>query len=182
MKKLVISLLVVVMALGTMGFAFANSLPFTGPPDAVVTQGYAPLDDITLTGVKVVPHIGCMWPGYGWQPNVYGLPDYASRGGTPGGNPPFWDMTLAGENAEMGVYGVEVRFNKGLKAGTGIFVAIDDAYLNIVNGNRWAEGHIYLSGDVSAGTWIPVPLEGVAWGDDILDAEYIKVQVVGASK
>jgi hypothetical protein len=186
MKKLVIGLLVVVMALGTMGVAFATSMAMDPSPNGVIAQGVQELIDVNCTSLEIVPHIGCSWAGTTFPRDVYGTPNYDTRGGAIGsapyvdGYPNYYRSSLRGENAELGAYGVLLKFDATLYAGTGIFVALDDDDGHIINGNRWAEGHIILGGTVPAETLIYVPLEGFIWeNDDIEDAHQVKVRVVG---
>jgi hypothetical protein len=155
-KKLVISLLVVVMALGTMGAAFATNLNFPGEPDAIMAQGFHTIPDVNCTGIVfgngVDTTTGCM--GWYW---------YSGR--------------------RIYADSVWVRFDRNLRQYTRIEVVVTDTSNPGYKGwHVMGEGNLQLGGDLPAETWIEVGLNrNIYFNTDLNAADYVNVRVIGGT-
>jgi hypothetical protein len=152
-KKLVISLLVVVMALGTMGAAFATNMNFPGEPDAIMAQGFHTIPDINCTGI------------------VFG-------GGNYTGGPDCWY-----DGRQIYADSVWVRFDKDLRKYTWIEVAVTNTnWPGYLGWNVIEDGQLQLGGKLPANTWIEVPLGSNVYFNTALNAaDYVNVRVIGGT-
>jgi hypothetical protein len=155
-KKLVISLLVVVMALGTMGAAFATNLNFPGEPDAIMAQGFHPIEDVNCTGIV-----------FGGGAKATG--SFCER----------WHF----DGRRIYADSVWVKFDEDLRACTWIEVAVTKNDNPWVQGfDVIEEGHLHLTADLPEDTWVQVMLgSNVYLNMDLNAADYVNVRVIGGT-
>ena len=153
MKKVVISLLICVLALGTMGVAFANNLSYSNSEnDGVIASGFEALDNTKCTSVRF------SGVDNGVITNFFGT---------------FPSQAV--------VQYAHVKFNKNLKAGAIIEVDVTDG-MGVYAWNLISSGSTTTGVNRLAGYEFTVPLDtSIYWNSDILDATHINVTVVGGT-
>jgi hypothetical protein len=157
-KVLIVGLLVVVLALGTMGTAFATGMNFSGP-DAVMSEGSTSIVQANVDSIRFQSAVD-------WN-SVYS------------NNP---------EITEVVATGVVVSFDINLKKGTTLGFSVLDGGNDIdigLNNTQFNCAGVYtLQNDLPAAQETTIPFDGnqyMKWSPDIIAADSIVVRVIGGT-
>jgi len=161
-KKLVLSLLICVMALGTVGVAFATNMNFPGTPDAVMSQGFHAMPDVDCTGIV-------------FGGDVKTAENFCER----------WHF----DGRRIYADSVWVKFDTELRRYTWIEVAVTKNANHWVQGfDVIGDGQLQLGANLPANTWVEVTLNpssflgsGIYFNMDLNAAEYVNVRVIGGT-